>query len=503
MKMQQKEKRLHTGLIIFALFMLFNPNINVIDLLPDFIGYWIIARVLAYAARRVPFLEEARQGFKRLALISFLHIPALLIMVRIRSLNTLDNDIIALLSLVFAVIEIIYAISAINNLFAGISYLGERTGAKSIIGENPTSDFLRILTIAFTVIKCVLYTLPELMLLTKTSDIGTLTNYTSASRYYPAVLLTAQIVGFTVGIVWIAFFIRYLRKIKLSGEYFPALMSLSSPEKEREIAYKNRLDSILSGLKLLPPAAFLTFEFTLEDIGNVNILPHFISAFIMIFALLRFRVRKDKINIATLSLGAAYVLFSVFAWLESIDFFDAYTYESIALNSTAEKEYLRLEIIFAIELILLIAFLICYAFSLCSFIRTHTGKTPEGVCDPLSVCEPSDDQNAYGIYDQRYHRSLKIRAFIFSSIGIAGGISRLVMMHFRGIRVFDHGAFLPETAPWFVVVVLAVCVIFGIFAMTFSSLLSEDFELKYASSLRILTERTHLATREQENQSIN
>ena len=55
----KKQKSIYKT-VIFSLIFLFNPNISVIDILPDFIAYFLLARAFLYAADRAPHFEEAR-----------------------------------------------------------------------------------------------------------------------------------------------------------------------------------------------------------------------------------------------------------------------------------------------------------------------------------------------------------------------------------------------------------------------------------------------------------
>ena len=47
-------RTIKTGWLIFAVVMLFNPNVNLIDILPDFIGYFILAKFFERAADSAP-----------------------------------------------------------------------------------------------------------------------------------------------------------------------------------------------------------------------------------------------------------------------------------------------------------------------------------------------------------------------------------------------------------------------------------------------------------------
>ncbi len=480
MKKSLSEKKFPKTLLVIAVLMLFNPNVNILDPLPDFIGHFIIARALVHAARRVPFFEEARIGFLKLALISVAKYPAFLLMVMIRGGNTLDNDVITLFSFSFAVVEVIFTVKAVNDLFAGISYLGARTGAASVIGENPTADKLRSFTLFFSVLKCALYALPEFLLLTTTVDAGSPTTMMPEARFYPVVLLGAQIIGYAVGLAWAAFFIRYLNGISESGEFYPAVMRLTDERKEAEIDRKIKLDKVLSALKLLPLGTLLTFEFTLDKFNNTNILPAFISGFLILAAVKKLSTFKmNVLDLCLLFSGIVYSLFSLAVWFVSIHYHDNYSHAEIALYKEADamfKTYALLSIAEALFFILFISF----AFLVIKrFIRTHTGKTPTGVKDPLSL---SAADGKYSRHDKRYHRSLTVRAGIFAAFGIISALARLLHVFTDNERTFNSGTLIPNVAPWLGAAIVGISAVWFVYSIYFTGILAEDFKIKYSDS---------------------
>lgn len=465
------------GLIV-ALIMLFNPNINILDVLPDFIGYLLISHLIKDVALRVPFFEEARRGFLKLALLSFIKYPAFLLMVMIRGQNTLDNDVITLFSFAFAVIEIILAVKVINDLFAGISYLGQRTGAKSVIGENPTADNLHTMTTVFTVLKCALYAIPEFLLLTTTADAGSYTSLMSESRFYPLVLIICQIIGYAFGLAWLAFFGRYIIKIKKSNEFYSAVMQLSSDEKEAEIKRKTQKEKILVGLKILPFAALFSFDFRLSQFNGVSILPHFVIGIFLIFFLLKISNAKSKLFYASLSVAAIYTVFSAFVWGFGIYYCDTYSSVDIMLYGDAGAAFTTYAALSSAEAALLIALLVFVTLTICGFIVTNTGKTrvkAEG-------SNSGEAASAYSSYDKQYHRSMKIKAWIFFSLGVISTAAKLIFIFTNNNRVFADGTLMPSVAPWLGSVIFIISLIWAVYTMYFANILKEDFCIKYCDS---------------------
>ena len=66
---KKQKSRVYTSVTV-ALVFLFNPNISVIDILPDFVAYFLLARAFLYASDCAPYFEEARIAFKSSGIIS-------------------------------------------------------------------------------------------------------------------------------------------------------------------------------------------------------------------------------------------------------------------------------------------------------------------------------------------------------------------------------------------------------------------------------------------------
>ncbi len=499
------DKAFPAGLFILALAMLFNPNINILDLLPDFIGYLIIARLLVHAARRVPFFEEARLGFLKLSLLSFAKYPAFVFMIMVRSKsNTSDNDIIALFSLVFAIAEVLLSLGAVGNLFSGLSYLGERTGARSVIGEKPSSDMLKNFSLFLVIFKCALYSLPEFLILTTSVDAGSPATVGPLARFYTVAVLFGQVVGYAVGAAWLAFFSRYLLNIKRSGEFYPAVMQLSDDAREAEISRKIKKDNILKGLKLLPAAALISFDITPSKFSNVNVLPHFIIGFFLLFIIQKLKVKNDRLYAITLASGFVYSCFSVFSWFFSIYYNDNFSYVDTVLYNEANSAFGAYIAISIVEAVLFCVFLTFFSLMLCRFIRTHTGKTPEGIKDPLSV---NENPLQYTVYDRKYHRSLFAKVWIFSSFGFIGAIAKalhvfvenykLVFSDFSVPTPILSGSFksssidlsrayespiIPAFAPWLGTAIVLLSIAWSIYSFYFTGILADDFKMKYSET---------------------
>ncbi|MBQ9085122.1 MAG: hypothetical protein IJY24_05640, partial [Clostridia bacterium] len=69
----------HYTAVIVSLVFICNPNFHTVDILPDFIGYLMMALAIGHAADIAPYFQEMRTALFRLTLITFLKMPATLV----------------------------------------------------------------------------------------------------------------------------------------------------------------------------------------------------------------------------------------------------------------------------------------------------------------------------------------------------------------------------------------------------------------------------------------
>ena len=150
------------GAMIAAFCILANPNISLVDILPDAIAYGLLLYSLRHVSTFAPYMGEAAAGFRKMLYISLLKIPALFIMLTM----AMQRVTITVFSLSFAVLELIFLLPAIRNLFEGFFYLGARFGCEAAIRETPRKpDAVLTMTYIFLSAKMAMSTLPEFMFL--------------------------------------------------------------------------------------------------------------------------------------------------------------------------------------------------------------------------------------------------------------------------------------------------------------------------------------------------
>ena len=108
------------GYILAGMIFLFNPHINIIDVLPDVIGYILILHGLSKLSDLERNLLSARDKFLKLAWLSAVKLSCLLI------LPIFDETLYLIFTFCFGLLEVIWLIPAFVDMFHGISFLESR-----------------------------------------------------------------------------------------------------------------------------------------------------------------------------------------------------------------------------------------------------------------------------------------------------------------------------------------------------------------------------------------
>ena len=473
-----KTKRNASGFWLFgALLLLINQSIGIVDLLPDFISYIIIARFLSRAAYKAPGFSEARAAFLKLALVNALKLPALMIITVSRTGNTLGNDLTAVMSLSFAVVEFIFFLSAVKNLFDALFRLGERTDAASLIkpvslfGIKIRSEAIKVITLVFAITKCVFEFFPDLFLLTGTAKDGF--TIITVRIGYPISIILTQLVGTVFGIFWFVLITKYLIAVRKEGKFNSALDSVE--QDFSPIGYeKHRLISKLKlGLTFIFIAALFSIELKFDSFFGINLLPHTMQAILFLIAinLIGDYISKKRKRILII-LSSIYLTSSVISYVTEIIFMYEFGYRQLlpgVNNSTADLSYLLYEIASVLECIAFIVLIIALFKALREIILEHTAIPP--------------NHERYSRADADYHKIFINRGRLMCMSGIMMAISRLVNIFIQA-RVESFFTTQPiitllPIVPWFGLLVFIFAVIYTGLSLYFTSILKEDIEMKY------------------------
>lgn len=473
--MTDKAKRMSRGVTLCALAIVFlvNPVVRVVDILPDFIACLILARYLTYPADRTPYFEEAKMAFVKLGFTSLAKIPAFFIISFARSVNTLDNDTGTLFTFVFSFIEAVLFYIAIKNLFLGIYYLGERSSVSSLLspfefskkGRTMTPERLQLIAYVFAFIRCALTALPEMLLLSQTTDTGA--TVMRAARFYPYVIVASVIVTVVLAVSVAKRAIAYLKAVP-GEDFINACDALISCERAGELEKRLTSKGVCFGLSVLTVASVLTVDLRFDNFNNVNLLPDFLYGATVILALwcLRRYIKAEK---AAYISGGIFCAVSLVSFFVQIGFLDSYGYDALVKNEAAKAAYIPVIILSAAEALALAALTVFVCRALIEVAKRHTGITT---------------------YDGKMSGNVgktKTNIYIYGVFAILCGVSKftdILLRYYSDLTLVATddgiGNVVSGLVPWFGIVVLIFSVLYIGYSLYLLSVMREDVEMRYS-----------------------
>ncbi len=478
-KSVETERPQRTGLIILALAILVNPVVRVADVLPDFIACLLLIRALGYAADRAPFFEEARNGLLNLGIVSLAKIPAFMIISLARGGNTLDNDTSVLFTFVFSFIEAIILFGIINNIFAGLFYLGERSSLASAIRpfalsekreRKASPESLRSFAFVFVAIRAALTALPEMLLLTRSTDGGK--GAVNPMALYPYSIVLSIIAVLVLGLILAKRGCAYIRAIRDDGSFFRAIDALIDAERADEVEKRIANKRMRAALTTLIIAAFVTVELRVDNLSSVNIVPHFILGLALMLGVYLVGKYTDGNRYAFIG-AAAYTALGVASFILEIVFTDKYGFGALVRDGAARDAYIPIIVVAVLELCALSATFLFLARGLVEFSRRHTGLDPES--------------DRYGRHERQLHEDIKKRIILYGASGILVGTVKLLDVIFRYFSDRTYvaledtiGTVVSGLVPWFGLVMVIISGVHIGIAMYVLGGLKNEVESKYS-----------------------
>lgn len=457
-----------------ALIFLINPYIKTFDLLPDFVSAVIAVGLIRNLCDRAPGFSEARGEFIRLGWVSFIRIPAMLLVIVIRSKDASDNDIVTLFCFVFAVFEGYLLFVSIKRLFDALFHIGMR-GADAAIHPFPvigkrvrlSPELLRILCFAFAVIRGLCYALPEMILLAASDKISDPDKIFNAWALYPKAVTVCALITVIFGALVSVLFFLYIRTIKKEGTLSNAVSALYGESEKKEIEEKIHLKSLKFRLKLLMVSSFFTLNVAFDGTEGIDLLPGFIYG-IILFASISLLFEKSNAKRFMQIFSGFYTLFSLTCYIFTTDFLSVYKYTSL-VHKAAKDAFMPVLFAAGAEAVFLILCMALLGVLLCRFARTHTGI--EGL-SKLSL---------------EKKRVTVLRAFAFSFLGSLQALAEFLRYVFEfnqtTSEVMINGQdriITTSLLPWFDSVSLVITLVFIAYSCYYLSSVSSDIELKYS-----------------------
>lgn len=370
MKNKSKISFLQIGL---SLIFLFNPNITVIDLLPDFIGYILLSLALVRLADINETVAEAAAIFNKMILIDAAKIFAIIWIFWI-SPPSEQNAAVLLWSFVFGVLEMVFLIPAFIKLYKGFLELGYFHDNHAILGAKSKrsgksarrnyTERIRFFTIFFVAFKATSSFFPELITINFSEY---LESHGNGILYILRMFTFIPV--FIMGMIWIIKIIIYFRRISKDVVFTSALSEIYCekvlPKKGIFIKRNVKISFVL-----LLIAVVLSFDLRIQ---NINIFPDALSA-LMLLAFFVSISRKTKINLALpIILSALGVVSGIISMIFEIRFFKEYMWDSIFRNEGAMDAYVLLCVSAIINALVFAAIFVFALLAIKAVVKTHTG----------------------------------------------------------------------------------------------------------------------------------
>lgn len=332
------------GRIALGMIFLLNPNITVVDFLPDFIGCALIISGLSQLRDISDSLEDARLNFLRLFWVSLSHIPAFMLMVFISASFLNEKTSILVFSFVYGVIEFILINNALCSTIDGLVYVGERYNGDACFYETKKSgkqldvSHLRFFTTVFLLVSKGLSIAPNLVYLYDTSlgygDV--LTEFAvNPVNFIGPITAICFIPALVVGIVWARRIYRYVRGISRDIEFISRVDEvLSNKAIENTPVYKYRRTSTI--VCILVAAFICSFDFYIDEF---NIIPDVVTALLLLGAAL-YMSAKLKIGKAPVLAAVVYTLSEICMLLVSVDFVSHFKFSDVGRVLEADGAFM-------------------------------------------------------------------------------------------------------------------------------------------------------------------
>ena len=463
-----KGKRVYP-LLILSLIFLFNPNINLIDVLPDCVAYLLMIFAIGSLSETVPYLAECKSALIKLTLVNLIKIPAFSVMY---SNMVSGKDIVPLFTLVFAVLELILIYSAVDNGFKALGYIGERTDCKSVrdpivLGKNKetTPEAIKTLTFIFFITRATLNVIPELLLLTP-EDIELRKKLADA---YPAILVISILISLVAGVVWLNQVLKYVRAIHNAQDLNEALDVLIIKDSSDEMSVKEKQKKLIASLTLLAFSSLFIFDISFADFGGYNKLPHFIYGILLFTSVYSFITNK-RTKFCSIIGAAGFSLSSLLVYLFNTRFFENYTYVDLAYSKMAMAAYTPIKISAVAESVFAMLLLASAALAMVSFIKDHTDVAPS---DP-----------SYSKTNMKNHRATIKKTLPIFIMSALINLMKCANVFIKQTQTLIYSEVNPEgiaasSLPVMDTVIFFACVVFVIYSFVTVSGLKDEVRFKY------------------------
>ncbi len=400
-KKMKLKKHLGIGALIAAAVFFFLPDMALFDLLPDFIGYALVLSGLSYLRDLNAYFEDAYDRFFKLFWIALVRYFSFFFVLALVT-SAEQPDTFLLLTFVFGVFDLFFALPAWQCVYEGFSYLSARCDGTSfelrhrkprkvlfpnrrkgiqrgeVIERRPVNriEEARRTTVFFVMFKAIFTVLPEFAALSKdteTSTVFRLYDYIGILRFF------AMLLVFIVGCIFLFRTISFIRAVKADEVLLPFYR-----EKYRtEVLTKEHLFThrhLTTALFIACVAMIFRVDFRLD---TIHVIPDALLAAVLCIALLVLGQHVGR-RWQLFLVSGIFALMSIGVNLFEYEFFYRFSATSIQTNEEAYQLYVVFQILKAIEQALFILLMLIFFRMLLYVIKSYTGfvVTPEETRNP-------------------------------------------------------------------------------------------------------------------------
>lgn len=320
-----ESKRSSSGLrmISVGMIFLFNPCINIIDVLPDVFGIMLILGGLGKFSELLQELGEAKKGFGKAAWVALIGFFAMFF--------SPSADDFTKLSLAIAVwlLECIFIVPAMKKLFSGTDDLRIRLCDR---GNEETFSGAGIFSEIFIIARSALAILPlcvPLFFEKKEEEIVSGGGATSVDSAVRVMTVMCAVVSFVLGIVWLALSLKCMKELR-SDEKF---VSLATEKYNAEVATNTSLQKKRSVRRFAAVSAAAIPFLCGVPFGGKPLIPEFMFGIITAISVAcageLFSARKKKLYILCGMFSAVSAASMIFGCVYAEEFFGRlYPYEA-------------------------------------------------------------------------------------------------------------------------------------------------------------------------------
>ncbi len=368
---KQKTLQMPWLLLAFSFVFMINPNISIIDPLPDFIGYIMISACLSKLSMLGETLADAKRAFDKMILIDLCKILSIVWVFGVDKTASRASTIM-LFAFTLGILEILFLIPAYIKLFKGISDLGDYYENTAVHGSRngrvSYTDGIRNFSIFFAIFKVAMNIIPELTAMGNDAYNET-SVFVDIYRYIGIMRFLAAIPVVVLGIFWLVRIYRYFKRVSLDAPFNAALID----KYKTEVLPKRGvfvIKDIRKASWMLTIAAVLTLDFTLD---GVNIMPDVLAVIFLILSAVYFErttlLRVKRIYVLT----GIYGVLSVVSYTLQYYYNAKFSYNALDSNFNAFCIYIAGVAAVALQGIILICLLSVYFAEIKKVIAEHTG----------------------------------------------------------------------------------------------------------------------------------